>query len=153
MMKRMMLAMAVLALSSVAQAADGVPWLGLKAGYAKAKQEKKPLLVDYYFGKGCPRCEKLDEEEYAKPEIIKKITDDFIPVRVDLTKKLTEEEEQLGEKYDYKKDCLLLFLDSEGNILKDTEGKHLMCATMIDPEQFIQYLDKVKKALASKAKQ
>lgn len=151
-MKKIIMVMAVLVLSSVAHGADGVPWLTLKAGYEKAKLEKKPLLVDYFYGTGCLRCENLVKEEYENPEIIKKITTDFIPVRVDLTKELSPEEEQLGEKYDYKKDCLLLFLDADGNILKDDTGKHLSCATMIDPEMFIQYLDKVKMSLARNAK-
>jgi thioredoxin-related protein len=146
----MVIMMAFLALPSFALAADGVTWLTLKAGLEKAKLEKKPVLVDYYFGKGCPRCEKLDKEEYNNPAIAQKIMSDFIPVRVDLTKKLTEDEEKLGEKYQYKKDCMLLFLDSEGNIINDSKGKGLSCATMIDSEMFSQYLDMVKKSLSEK---
>lgn len=147
----MVILMALLVLPTLAPAADGVSWLTLKAGADKAKLEKKPMLVDFYFGKGCPRCEQLDKEEYNNPEIAQKIKSDFIPVRVDLSRKLTEEEERLGERYHYKKECMLLFLDSDGAIINDPKGKGLSCATMIDAKMFSQYLDTVKKSLLEKS--
>jgi thioredoxin-related protein len=136
---------AVLVMSSQAFGASGVKWVSLKEGMAKAKTEKKPMIVDFFFGKGCPRCEQLEEGVYNNPAIAKKIMDDFIPIRVDLTKKLTAEEEKLGNQYDYKQDCLLLFLDSGGAIIKDPSGKRLCFAENVDPEWFIKYLDIVKK--------
>jgi len=151
-MKRMNVAMAVAAivmiLSSYAFAAGELKWLTLEEGTEKAKVEKKPMLVDFFFGKGCPRCEVLEKSVYGNPAIAKKIMEDFIPIRVDLTRKLTKDEEKLGEKYDYKKDCLLLFLDSAGNIIKDPGGKRLCFAESIEPDMFIHYLDTVKASLA-----
>lgn len=26
-----------------------------------AKKERKPIFVDFFYGKGCPRCEKTEE--------------------------------------------------------------------------------------------
>lgn len=149
-MKRVSLVvmMAVLALTSVAYAVDSVTWLTLKEGAARAKVEKKPMLVDFFYGKGCPRCEKLEKAGYKDPAIAKRIMDDFIPVRVDLTKELTKEEKELGEKNDYKKECLLLFLDPEGNTIKDTSGKRISCAAMMDSDLLLKYLDTVKASLA-----
>jgi thioredoxin-related protein len=136
---------AVMVMSSQAFGASGVKWVSLEEGMAKAKTEKKPMIVDFFFGKGCPRCEKLEEGVYSNPSIAKKIMDDFIPIRVDLTKKLTAEEEKLGNQYDYKQDCLLLFLDSGGAIIKDPAGKRLCFAENVEAEWFIKYLDMVKK--------
>jgi thioredoxin-related protein len=139
-----------LTLSSVAFATDGVQWLSLNEGMEKAKMEKKPVIVDFFFGKGCPRCEKLQSNVYENPSIAKKIMDDFVPVRVDLTKKkLSKEEEALGNKYDFKNDCLLLFLDHEGNIVKDPGGKRLCFVDYVEPDVFIQYLDMVKGKLSN----
>jgi thioredoxin-related protein len=129
---------------SPAFAADGVQWFSLKVGFEKAKSEKKPCIVDFFYGKGCPRCEKLQKNVYDDPIISKKIMDDFVPIRIDLTKPLTEEEDALGKKFDYKMDCLLLFLDYDGKVINDTSGKRLCFMDSIDPEAFVSYLDMIK---------
>jgi len=124
--------------------AEAVIWMSLKDGMEKSKAENKPVIVDYFFGKGCPRCEFLQQKVYEDPAIAKKITADFVPVRVDLTKKLTKEEEDLGNKYDFKSDCLLLFLGPTGELISGPGGKRLCFMDKVDPEVFISYLDWVK---------
>jgi len=130
--------------------AEKVNWHSLKDGVKKAKLEKKPILVDFGIVKGCPRCEFLMKNVYSKDEIVKKINSDFIPVFISLMKELTPEEKALGEKYDYKNDCLLLFLDSEGNIIKDPGGKKMCFADKVEPEVFIKYLEQVKSKILNK---
>lgn len=131
--------------SSLAAGDLSVKWLSLEEGMAKARAEKKPMIVDFFFGKGCPRCEVLQKEVYDNPAIARKIMDDFIPIRIDLTRKLNAEEERLGNQYDYKNDCLLLFLDYNGVVIKDPSGKKFCFADNIDPEWFVKYLEMVKK--------
>ena len=141
----LLVVIAVLVISAQTFGAAGVKWLSLKEGMEKAKTEKKPMIVDFFFGKGCPRCEQLQKGVYDNPAIAKKIMNDFVPIRVDLTKKLTPEEEKLGNQYDYKNDCLLLFLEPGGTIIKDPSGKKLCFVENVEPEWFIKYLDMVKK--------
>ena len=146
-MKKMPLLVILLAfvLSSSAFAIGGdVKWSSLKDGMAKAKAEKKPMIVDFFFGKGCGRCEKLEKGVYANPQIAKKINEDFVPILIDLSKPLTKEEEELGNKYDYKNDCLMLFLDPDMTIIKDPSGKKMCFVEDIEPEIFIGYLDMIK---------
>ncbi|HUO76216.1 MAG TPA: thioredoxin family protein [Thermodesulfovibrionales bacterium] len=131
--------------SANAFGSSAIHWFSLKEGTEKSKAEKKPMIVDFFYGKGCPRCEALQKGVYDNPTIAKKINDEFVPIRVDLTKKLTEEEEKLGNKYDFKNDCLLLFMDYQGNVMKDPSGKRLCFADTVEPEWFVQYLDMVKK--------
>jgi thioredoxin-related protein len=134
-----------LVLSTTVFAADaGIQWLSLNAGMEKAKEENKPLIVDFYYGKGCPRCEAMQEQVYDNPSIAAKVMKDFIPVRVDLKKKLTKEEEDLGNKYNFKNDCLLLFLDPKGGIINDTMGKRMCFIDKINPQWFIDYLNMVE---------
>jgi len=45
----------ILSAASFAFASDEIKWYSLNAGMEKAKAEKKPMIVDFYFGKGCPR--------------------------------------------------------------------------------------------------
>jgi thioredoxin-related protein len=134
----------ILSTASFAFASDEIKWFSLNAGMEKAKAEKKPMIVDFYFGKGCPRCEALQKNVYDNPTIAKKIMDDFIPIKIDLTKKLSDEEKKLGNQYDYKNDCLLLFLDDKANIIKDPGGKRLCFVNTVNPEWFVKYLDMIK---------
>ena len=135
----------VFVLSSSAFAIGGdVKWFTLKDGMAKAKNEKKPMIVDFFYGKGCQRCEKLEKGVYSNPRIAKKINDDFVPVLIDLLKPLSKEEEDLGNKYDYKKDCLMLFLDPDMNIIKDPSGRKMCFVDNIEADIFIDYLDMIK---------
>ena len=124
--------------------AEKVNWHSFKEGMAKARLEKKPVLVDFGIVKGCPRCEFLQKNVYSSDKIVGKINSDFIPVSIDLGKDLAPEEKSLGEKYDYKSDCLLLFLDYEGNVIKESGGGRMCFADKIEPEVFIKYLEQVK---------
>lgn len=132
--------------------AEKVKWLSLKEGMEKARVEKKPMLVDFAVAKGCPRCEFLQKNVYSKDEIVKKINSDFVPIfiNLDLSKKLTPEEKALGEKYNFKEDCLLLFLDYNGNVIKDPEAGQMCFADRIEPEVFIKYLDSIKNRMLKK---
>lgn len=134
-----------LAFSAIAVAAGTrIQWLSLKAGMEKAKAEDKPLIVDFYYGKGCSRCEAMQNQVYDNPAIDAKVMKDFVPVRIDLKKKLTRQEEDLGKKYHFNNDCLLLFLDPNGEIIHDTMGKRLCFINKINPQWFIDYLNMVK---------
>ncbi len=146
-MKRpVMIVMIVVGLlfANFALADSGIKWYTLTDGQLKSKAEGKPVIVDFFFGKGCPRCEFLEKKVYSNPSIAKKIMDDFVPIRIDLTKKLSPEEQKLGEKYEFKNDCLLIFLDRSGNLVKDATGKKLCFIDKVDPDEFIRYLDTVK---------
>ena len=145
MVKRGLVFVVFLYVLAVAVAAMAeIHWYSLDEGLKTAASEQKPIILDFFYGKGCPRCESLQKNVYNNPVIAKKISDDFIPVRVDLTKKLTAEETALGNQYDFKNDCLLLFLDHDGKIIKGPAGKKLCFVDSIEPEQFMQYLDMVR---------
>jgi len=138
--------LATLIAASLSFASGEIRWFSLRDGEERARAEKKPMIVDFYYGKGCPRCETLQKKVYDDPLIAEKIQRDFIPIRIDLTKKLTKGEKKLGERYDYKDDCLLLFLDHTGAVLNDPKGKRLCFIDAVDPESFAGYLDMIKAA-------
>jgi thioredoxin-related protein len=146
-MKKIILIVSLFVLTgySVSFAAEGVQWMSLKDGLVKAKIEKRPLIVDFFYGKGCSRCESLQKNVYNDPSISKKIMNSFVPVRIDLTKPLTAQEDALGKKFEYKNDCLLLFLDPTGELIHDTEGKRLCFVDKLDPKWFDSYLDMIIK--------
>lgn len=126
--------------------APKVHWNTLAEGRNIAAAQKKPLIVDFAVPENCSRCRFLQDNVYSRDSIVDRINADFVPVWVDLTGELTEEERRLGEEFDYRNDCLLLFLDHRGAVLKDPEGRQLCFAEEIEPEVFIEYLDHVRAA-------
>ncbi|MDA8092057.1 MAG: DUF255 domain-containing protein [Nitrospiraceae bacterium] len=120
---------------------ETIHWYKLAQGEKMAARQKKPLVVDFATGAGCPRCEKMGREAYKDPEVISKLNRDFIPVKVDLSRPITDEERNLGNRFDYRNDCLLLFLDYKGNPIADPiEGK-LCFIDVVNAKDFIKYLD------------
>ncbi|MHB8882460.1 MAG: thioredoxin family protein [Thermodesulfovibrionales bacterium] len=146
-MKRIIILLAVIvsAFASIAYADNGITWVSLKDGMERSKTENKAMIIDFFFGPECPRCASLQKEVYDNPVIARKIMADFIPIRIDLTKKMTRDEEALGDKYEFKNDCLLLFMNYEGTLIKDQKGKKLCFIDKVDPEEFVSYLDHIKK--------
>jgi len=133
---------------SPAYAAD-VGWHTLAEGRKIAAETNKPMLVDFAVPEGCPRCDFLKNNVYNRDEIVAKINRDFVPIWVDLSRKLTPEEDALGKLYDYNNDCLLLFLSPSGELLKDPEGRRMCFVDKIEPQVFIEYLDHVLRTYIS----
>jgi thioredoxin-related protein len=121
-----------------------VHWHSLAEAKKIAAAEKKPMIVDYYVPEGCNRCELMDRKVYNDPEIAREINEGFAAARVIVSRPMTDEEKELGRRYDFNFDCLLLFLDSEGNVLKDAGGGRMCFAQFVDPKWFAQYLARAR---------
>jgi hypothetical protein len=124
--------------------APAVNWHTLEEGQRIAALERKPMIIDFAVPKDCSRCAFLQNNVYNRDEIVSKINADFVPIWINLTKKLTPEERALGESFNFEDDCLLLFCDADGNIIKDPEGVQMCFADKIEPEVFVNYLDYVR---------
>jgi len=123
------------------QQASFIQWRTLEAGKAEAASRKMPILVDFYFGEGCPRCMAFDRKIYSSPAIATRINKNFIPVRVKLTGELTTAEKDLSEKLATGGECMLAFLDPAGNIIIDPDRQMICTMQMVTQEQFLDYLD------------
>lgn len=156
-MRRALLSLCLLALSACAGLLPTEPsvhpgglvaWHTLAEGKSLASAQGKPLLVDYYVPSGCSRCETMDRQVWSNPEISAQVNEGFVPVRVNLTQPLTDDERELGARYDFHFDCLLLFLDSEGKVLEKTGGGRMCFADFVDPKWFLDLLAQAREAAA-----
>ncbi len=133
--------------SGVPTYAGKVNWHTLAEGREMARSAKKPMIVDFAVPEGCDRCDFLQDNVYNRDEIVDKINADFVPIWVNLdgaTHTLTEDEQNLGRKFDYRKDCLLLFLDHQEKVIEDPEGKQFCFVEEVEPGEFMKYLDYVR---------
>lgn len=120
---------------------EKIRWFKLYEGRKKARAERKPMVVDFGMPYKCHRCMTMEMNIYGNPLIIVKMNRDFVPVKIDLSEELDFQEMGLGEKYDFKQDCLLLFLDYRGKVVKDAGGQRLCFTEAITPELFLEYLE------------
>lgn len=121
-----------------------IHWVTLAEGEQLARDQGLPLMVDFYVPSACARCEGMNESVYQDPEVAQRVNQWFVPVRIDLTGTLTARERVLGETYEYRSDCLLLFLDAQGTVIEDATIGRFCFAEALSKQQFLGYLQRAK---------
>ena len=87
---------------------------------AKAKTEKKMVLLDFTGSDWCGWCVKLDKEVFSKPEFKTYAKDNLVLVEVDFpngksqSKKLKEQNEKLKQEFGISGFPTIIVLNAEG---------------------------------------
>jgi thioredoxin-related protein len=104
----------VVVMAAISATAEGgeVPWrLDYAAARREARQRQRPLLID--FGTShCVWCKKLDDSTFRDPEIIRRLSEQFIAVKVDAERDL-----ELALALQIQSFPTLLFAAPDGRIL------------------------------------
>ncbi len=120
-----------------------ITWHKLITGRIEAAKSHKPCLVDFYYGPACPRCAMFDNNIYNDPEVITRINRDFIAIRIDLRKPLNKDEQALADTMRINGECMFMFLNEAGKVVKTRSGTPICSMNKITRQQFISYLNKV----------
>jgi thioredoxin-related protein len=115
------------ALASLARAEEG-PWqTDFEAAKAKAKAEKKLLLVDFTGSDWCGWCKKLVAEVFGKEEFKKEAPAKFVLVELDFPtpkKKQSDEvkkqNKELQKRYKVRGFPTILVMDADGKVIAQT---------------------------------
>src|SRR5438034_573153 len=126
--------------------AEELQWLtDLPKAQAKAKEEKKLVLMDFTGSDWCPWCIKLSKEVFSQAEFADYAKKNLVLVEVDFPRKKQQNEElkkanqALEEKYNIKGYPTIIVLDSEGKKVGELEYQPG------GPKPFIAELEKLKK--------
>jgi thioredoxin-related protein len=78
---------------------DSLIWYKYDDGLAKAKKEKKHVLINF-FTKWCGWCRKMDQSTYKDKEIRKVLNESYVAVKVDAqsNNKVTSGDKKITEK-------------------------------------------------------
>jgi thioredoxin-related protein/Tfp pilus assembly protein PilF len=139
----------LLALGTVGRAAEDLWTTDFEAAKAKAKAEKKLLLVDFTGSDWCGWCIKLRDEVFDKDEFKKAAPKRFVLIELDfprqkeLPEKLKAQNEKLAEKYKVRGFPSILLMDAEGQVVARTGYRDG------GPEKYVQHLDDFVKLHAS----
>ena len=137
----------LLACWAVCQVSAEEAWLtDLAKAQAKAKSEKKMVLMDFNGSDWCPPCRALRKNVLSSPEFIQYAKENLVLVDVDfprhktLSEELKKANEQLSEQFKIEAFPTIVVLSSD--------GKELTKRTGYDgesPKDFIAELNKLKK--------
>lgn len=119
-----------------------IQWRNLEEGKKEAQATGKPVLIDFFVGVHCMRCEYFEYTLYTDPEIAAAVNRDFIPVRVHLNQARSEDEAALLWTLSPTQECVLAFLDKNGQIVTDETGQPVSSMEMLNKEQYFSYMSK-----------
>ncbi|MEI8373023.1 MAG: thioredoxin fold domain-containing protein [Planctomycetota bacterium] len=119
-------ALAIGAFVRLGVAAEGLWLTDFKAAQAKAKEEKKYLLVNFTGSDWCGWCIRLQKEVFDKEPFKAEAPKQFVLVELDfphekeLSPDLKKQNEELSEKYKVEGFPTVLLMDAEGQVIART---------------------------------
>ena len=104
---------------------NGIKWENnLDSAFSIASTSNKIIMIDF-MAEWCPPCKLMDRKTFSNTNIIK-ISNKFIPVRIDVDKQQDIAEEYNGNARKYGGIGIpnILFLDKEKNRVRQIVGFH-----------------------------
>ena len=119
---------------------EGIEWKAYDAALVEqAQMSGTPVMLDFYAD-WCIPCLELDRRTFTNKTVIA-ATDSYVRMKVDLTHFDSEEAEMLRQQYRIAGVPTILFLDSDGN-----EVKEARVVGFLNPGNFLKKLEKVEKS-------
>ena len=105
------------------------------------KQTDKPVILDFYAD-WCIPCIELDRKTFTDNRVINR-TKSFLRMKVDLTHFDSKRAEKLRQQYNIAGVPTIMFLDSDGNEIKDTR-----VVGFLNANNFLERLEKVEQVVS-----
>lgn len=133
-----MIGISIFLAGSVLVRGPGVSWQAYSHDtYTRALAAQKPVIIDFYAD-WCTPCRELERKTFHDQDVVKESAK-FIMIKVDLTKEANPDVLKLLEKYDVKGVPTVIFLDADGNEIKELR--------VVDYVPGSEFLPRMKRAL------
>ena len=133
------LLVATLLVSRLIVQGPGVTWQPYSVDVlSEAKKVQKPVVIDFY-AEWCSPCRELEEVTFHDAEIVKKAKQEFIMVKLDLTRGGNPDHEKWLNQYGVKGVPTVVFLNRKGQ-----EQDDLRLVDFVPPDQFLSRMAEAK---------
>ncbi|HHT9150686.1 MAG TPA: thioredoxin fold domain-containing protein, partial [Candidatus Wujingus californicus] len=113
---------------------EKIQWiLNEEEGIRQAKAENKTAMIDFWAS-WCAACMEFEKITYANPEVIRE-SRKFVNIKIDCTNTNDPKIKQLWEKYGIVGLPTIVFIDKDGNIIKDKT-----VTGFVNAEEFLRIL-------------
>ena len=119
-------------------AQSGVDWrTDYTAAVAEAREKGRRLLV-HFMMPGRPICRAMDEDTFARPEVVQGVRSKFVAVRLDVEARPDLFEAAIGSR-GVLATCVM---DPDGDVISELRG-------YAGPQAFLEFLDKAERGYAA----
>jgi thioredoxin:protein disulfide reductase len=110
----------------------------------QATLKEKPVIIDFYAD-WCTPCRELEEKTFHHAEVVRRASQDFVMIKVDVTRGGDPLHETLLKQYGVKGVPTVVFLDATGR-----ERTDLRLVDFLPPEPFVHHMAELKEPGLSK---
>jgi len=142
------LVLATFMVGSFIKSGPGVSWQSYSDQLLKeARESKKPVIIDFY-ATWCAPCRELEDITFHDANVVKLATQEFVMIKIDLTRKGDPVHERLLNEYRVRGVPTVIFLDRRGQ-----ERQNLRVVDFLPPDRFLARMTEAQKLVSSGSRQ